>query len=298
MRGGSEFDVKEGIQLKPSDVPRVCPLCGCNNASRPPDRYSQPPWILKRCACGMVYLENPLAYSALAEDMAWEKTYAAEAEARSRRNPILYRASRAPKALWQALLGRDKLVSWVRRYFSPGPVLDVGCAGGHTLERLPAQFVPYGIEISTELSRRAQERFAARGGRVVQGDARSALGQFDAGFFTGVIMTSFLEHESEPRAVLVATARVLRSNAHLIIKVPNFVSWNRALRGRRWCGFRFPDHVNYFTPERLTELVAGSGFRPLRGGIFDRFPTSDSMWMLVAREPQRGGGAAGWGALL
>lgn len=254
--------------------------------------------MLKRCACGMVYLENPPGYSALAEDMAWEKTYAAEAEARHRRNPILYRAARAPKSLWQRLLRRDKLIKWVRRYFSSGPVLDVGCAGGHTLARLPAQFVPYGIEISTELRRLAQERFAARGGRVVQGDALSALSQFDAGFFTGVIMTSFLEHEPEPRAVLVATARVMRADAGLIIKVPNFASWNRALRGGRWCGFRFPDHVNYFAPERLAALVTGSGFRVLRGGIFDRFPTSDSMWLLAAREPLPGSGASGSGTLL
>ena len=266
-------------------VPRACPLCGCGNASRPPDRYSQPPWILKCCSqCGMLYLENPVEYSALENEMAWEKTFAAELEMRRGRNPILYRAARAPKAAWQRLLRRDKLVSWARRYFTSGPVLDVGCAGGHTLERLPGQYIPYGIEISAELSRLAQQRFAPRGGRVVQGDALSALSQFDAGFFTGIIMTSFLEHEPEPRAVLAAAGRVTRPESHIIVKTPNFASWNRAVRGARWCGFRFPDHVNYFTPKLLGKLVAGSGFNVLRFGIFDRFPTSDTMW-LVARRP-------------
>jgi SAM-dependent methyltransferase len=231
----------------------------------------------------MVYLENPVEYSALAGEMAWEKTYVAEAEARRRRNPVLYRAARAPKAMWQRLLGRDKLVRWARRYFAPGPVLDVGCAGGYTLDRLPRRFVPYGIEISTELSRLAQQRFARRGGRVVQGDALSALAQFDAGFFTGAIMTSFLEHEPEPRAVLDAASRVMRTNSRLIVKVPNFASWNRGLRGARWCGFRFPDHVNYFTPKLLTALLAGSGLHVLRFGLFDRFPTSDSMWLVARR---------------
>jgi SAM-dependent methyltransferase len=246
----------------------------------------------------MVYLENPVEYTALAGEMAWEKTFAAEAETRRQGHPILYRVARAPKALWQRLLRRDKLVSWVRRFCAPGPVLDVGCAGGHTLERLPPQFVPYGIEISAELSRLAHERFAPRGGRVVQGDALSALHQFDAGFFTGVIMTSFLEHEREPRAVLAATARVMRPDSRLIVKVPNFASWNRAVRGARWCGFRFPDHVNYFTPTRLATLLASSGFRVLRFGIFDHFPTSDSMWLLARRDPERRCGAADCGALL
>ena len=232
----------------------------------------------------MVYLENPVSYSALAGEMAWEKTYATEAEARRRRHPLLYRAARAPKAAWQRLLRRDKLVRWARRYFAPGPVLDVGCSEGHTLERLPPQFVPYGIEISAELSRRAQQRFAPRGGRVLQGDALSALRQFDAGFFTGVIMTSFLEHEPEPRAVLAAAARVMAADSCLIVKVPNFASWNRVLRRGHWCGFRFPDHVNYFTPRLLSSLVISSGFGVVRFSVPDRFPTSDSMWLVARRK--------------
>jgi len=232
----------------------------------------------------MVYLENPVDYSALSDEMAWEKTYAAEAAIRQGRNPFLYRAARFPKALWQRLIQRDKLISWASRYFTPGPVLDVGCSGGHTLDRLPSQYVPYGIEISAELSRIAQQRFAPRGGRVAQGDALSALGQFDAGFFTGVIMTSFLEHETEPGAVLAAASRVMRPDSCLIVKVPNYGSWNRVVRGARWCGFRFPDHVNYFTPRELQMLLVQTGFSVQRFAIFDRFPTSDSMW-LVARRP-------------
>jgi len=231
----------------------------------------------------MLYLENPVEYSVLEDEMAWEKTYAAEAEARRRRNPDLYRAARAPKALWQHVLRRDKLVCWAERRFAPGPVLDVGCAAGHTLERLPRRFIPYGIEVSAELSRLSHQRFASRGGRVVRGDALSALRQFDAGFFTGAIMTSFLEHEPQPRAVLAATARVLRAESCIIVKVPNFASWNCVLRGARWCGFRFPDHVNYFTPPLLRSLVTESGLRLLRFGISDRFPTSDSMWLVARR---------------
>jgi len=263
---------------------RGCPLCGCDNAAKPPHRYSRPPWILKSCAqCGMLYLENPMDYSALSGEMAWERTYAVEAETRQRRNPLLYRAARLPKALWQRLIGRDKLVSWAKRYFEPGPVLDVGCSGGHTLDRLPLQYVPYGIEISAALSRLAQERFAPRGGRVIQSDALSGLAQFDAGFFTGVIMTSFLEHETGPRTVLAVASRVMRPDSCLIVKVPNYDSWNRAVRGARWCGFRFPDHVNYFTPPKLRTLLAQAGFRVLRFAIFDRFPTSDNMWLVARR---------------
>jgi SAM-dependent methyltransferase len=149
------------------------------------------------------------------------------------------------------------------------------------LERLPSQFIPYGIEISIELSQRAHQRFAPRGGRVIQADALSGLRQFDAGFLSGVIMTSFLEHECEPHAALAAAARAMRPGARLIVKVPNFGSLNRSIKGERWCGLRFPEHVNYFTPRHLDQLLRASGFRVLRFGPFDRFPTSDSMWLLA-----------------
>ena len=73
----------------------------------------------------------------------------------------------------------------------------------------------------------------------------------------------------------------MRDGARLIVKVPNFASWNRRLRGDAWCGFRFPDHVNYFTPETLTLLLRETGFRVARFGVFDRLPTSDTMWLVA-----------------
>jgi SAM-dependent methyltransferase len=231
----------------------------------------------------MLYLENPPQYEALEKDLAWEKTYAAEAEKRRERNPALYKVSRLPKAAWQRAFKRDKLASWARRYFEPGPVLDVGCSDGHTLERLPAQFSPHGVEISLELSRIAGERFAKRGGYVIQADALSGVARFKPDYFTGVIMTAFLEHEADPGGLLKAAAGVMRPGARLIVKVPNYGCWNRPVRGARWCGFRFPDHVNYFTPALLIRLLTASGFRPLHFGILDHFPTSDNMWLVAEK---------------
>jgi SAM-dependent methyltransferase len=231
----------------------------------------------------LLYLENPPEYASLKDELAWEKTYAAELAKRRRRNPVLYHLGRALKFVPERLFKRDKLVSWIRRYFAPGPVLDVGCAGGHTLNRLPPEFVPYGIELSEELCRLANERFSLRGGRALAGDALSVLPKFDAGFFAGIIMTAFLEHEPNPRSVLEATIRVMRPGARVIVKVPNYASWNRLTRGKNWCGFRFPEHVNYFAPAQLTRLFTESGYRVKRFGLLERFPTSDNMWMLAER---------------
>jgi len=263
---------------------RDCPICGRDNRSQPVLIESRSPWHLKRCAgCGLIYLGNPPDYESLEQEFAWEKTWAEEDARRRRRDPVSYHTSRALLAIPKKVFKRDKLMSWVRHYVSPGPVLDVGCSGGHTLERLPPEYIPFGIEVSKQLACLAESRFAPRGGHVVQGSATSALPQFQNEFFTGVIMTSYLEHEVNPRAVLEAARSTMRSGARLVVKVPNYASWNRRVRGARWCGFRFPDHVNYFTPALLVHLLRDSGFRVIRFGLSDRMPTSDNMWLLAEK---------------
>ncbi len=263
---------------------RSCPICGRDNRAQSPHPYSQSPWELKQCAgCGLLYLENPPACEHLECDFAWEKTWAEEDARRRGSRPVLYYAGRGLQAIPKRLFKRDKLMAWVRRYVEAGPVLDVGCAGGHTLLKLPPEYVPYGIEVSRELARLANERFAARGGEVIQGDALSALPKFQPEFFTGLIMTSYLEHEVDPHQALVAAARLMRHGARLIVKVPNYASWNRAVRGAKWCGFRYPDHVNYFTPGLLRRVVREAGLRIARFGFSDRLPTSDNMWLLAEK---------------
>ena len=233
----------------------------------------------------MVYLENPPAYEDLKQELAWERTFAEESIARRERSPVLYKLGRMPKALVQRVFKRDKLSALVRTFVVPGKVLDVGCGWGHTLETLPAEYTPCGIEISVELSAVAQARFAPRGGFCVAADGLSGLRGMDAGLFAGVIMTSYLEHEVQVREVLRETARVMQPHARLIVKVPNYASWNRHLRGARWCGFRYPDHVNYFTPRHLERLMQQSGFRVVRFRVGDRMPTSDTMWMVAEVAP-------------
>ena len=262
-----------------------CPICGAGNLDEPPHPYSSAPWVLKQChACSMLYLENPPAYVELEQEFAWERTFALETEERRQRNAFLYEIGRMPKRLIQAVSKRDKLFALAEAYFGAGPILDVGCADGHVIGDWPEKFTPYGIELSTELSKIASARFSAKGGDVVQGDALSGLRRCPAKYFSGIVMTSFLEHEVNPKEVLVETRRVMAHGAAIVIKVPNYSSWNRFVRGRRWCGFRFPDHVNYFTPGLLVQLLLNAGFRTLRFGLLDHVPTSDTMW-LVASAP-------------
>jgi ubiquinone/menaquinone biosynthesis C-methylase UbiE len=118
---------------------------------------------------------------------------------------------------------------------------------------------------------------------VIQADALSGLKQFADRSFDAVMMRAFLEHETQPRGVLEQTCRVLRPGGFAVIQVPNFGCLNRKVRGARWCGFRFPDHVNYFVPESLREMVTQAGFEIAQFRLRDRLPTSDRMWMVAQR---------------
>lgn len=276
----------ESLSTQPENTAphRRCPVCGEDNQNTPVSPYSQAPWEIKTCSCGCVYLENPPAYAALEEDFAWEKTSHQEEERRKSKRPCAKYISTAWKMFRQKVLKRDKLMTLVRRYIHSGRVLDIGCGGGSTLTRLPSEsLVPYGVEISKALAQQSDQFARARGGWVVQSDAIQGTRSFEPAFFEGVLMSAFLEHEAQPDRLLDELHRVLKPGGMVIIKVPNYGSLNRRFKGKEWCGFRFPDHVNYFTPASLTRLVREKGFSIRQFGFFDRLPTSDNLWMVLEK---------------
>lgn len=262
---------------------RSCPLCGNENADTKPSIYSKDPWIIKMCAqCCLVYLENPPAYEDLEETFAWEKTSHQVSE--KKKESALRRGVRVIEHYKDRLIRRDKLIDLVKQYFPAGLIIDIGCGGGEVMSRLDQQYTPFGVEVSKHLSGRAQQIAKSRGGRVFCGSALVGLDTFEKDFFSAAMMSSYLEHESAPREVLQKILRTLRPGAPLIIKVPNYACLNRIVMGEKWCGFRYPDHVNYWTPETLIKIIRDTGFQIVRFNIWDRFPTSDNMW-LVAHKP-------------
>jgi SAM-dependent methyltransferase len=242
------------------------------------------PWELKICAgCGFAYLENPPSYSGLEEDFAWEKTSAAEETRRHAARPLAKRISNAFRNFRQKILKRDKLLTLLRQHLPRGKVLDVGCGGGGVIARLPDSYEPHGVEISRALARQADALARQRGGSVVQANAVAGLDSFVPDSLDGALLSGFLEHEIQPALLLRGLLRVLRPGAPVIVKVPNYASVNRHVRGAKWCGFRHPDHVNYFTPRSLTQLAVNCGFRVARCTLGDRWPLSDNLWMVLEK---------------
>jgi len=275
---------------------RTHPLLGKDSPTRP-SIYSRPPWLLVECLeTGFVYLANPPEYAQLAEEFAWEKTKPAEHARRIREEPFVAWLSKWTKIIRHAFRRGRRIqreaIQLLVAAANPSPtVLDLGCGGGRTLRGI-AEFakqqcginvVPVGIEISASLAAKAGANLADFGGSVIHGPAVEGLAKLDSSSVDVMLLSSYLEHEVQPLEALKLCYDKLTSGGAMIIKVPNFASLNRRVRQERWCGFRYPDHVNYFTPRSLRMLVEKAGFEVARMNLFDRLPTSDNMWMIARK---------------
>lgn len=242
--------------------------------------YAPTGWLLARCnPCDFVFLRNPPEYEALQEDFAWERTYAAKKQASKGSTPFSPIARQIRNRL---RMHRDKNRAF-RRWFNDGHVLDIGCGDG---VRIAEPMTPYGIELSCELHRRADAHMRSRGGYCIHGAGAQAIWDFQPKMFDGIVMNSYLEHETDALGVLNGAYRALKPSGGVFVRVPNFGSLNRHVIGARWCGFRYPDHVNYFTLKSLRDLAAKAGFST---SLVNRIslPVDDNVSVLLRKNPYK-----------
>jgi len=252
---------------------RNCPACGATKATDIP-AFSRGEWRIGKCdACGFVYLRNPPRYDQLVDEFAWEKTKAEHRSRLQKERPVLMAIDRALAFRWK--FRRDVGSSYLR-IFGQGKVLDVGCGRGLAL---PEPLIPFGIELSAARHAEADANMKKRGGYALFGPAIERLQDFPEGSFDGVLMSSILEHEQHPRALLEGVRRVLSKTGKLYLRLPNYGSSNRKVMGARWGGFRYPDHVNYFTVPQMKRMAEETGYRFRQLNRFS--PFSDNMHILL-----------------
>ncbi len=275
---------------------RVCPILERETKTKVLD-YAPEPWVLRECLeTGLVYLENPPDYAELAENFAWEVTYQQEAERRAQAEPISYALRNRFKKFRSRYLSRDKIggltvSALVNSTAQDLTLLELGCSMGYNLTRVMSclpddvarRCTPIGIEISKKLATTCDRNLKPFGGTCFFDNALSGLARLPENSVDAIILCSYLEHEANPLPTLRRCLERLRPGGSVTIKVPNFDCLSRYLRGRRWCGFRWPDHVNYFTPKTLQALALQAGFQISRMAWIDQNPLSDNMYAVLKK---------------
>lgn len=235
---------------------RPCPACD-GDAVHNIAGFAKGVWRIGACrACDFVFLRNPVTYDELKEDFAWEQTFWSEDKKRRQRRGTLKRLASRLRTLGYRWKGDPQ--AFYLRHLGAGKILDIGCGD---VVRWSKPFVPFGIEISTELAKRADTKMRPLGGRCYQGAGADVIFDLPKQHFDSVMMHSYLEHEVRFRDLLRGCHRVLKRRGRAFVRVPNFASFNRQVSGAKWPGFRYPDHVNYFTPSTLRTAAREAGFR-------------------------------------
>jgi 2-polyprenyl-3-methyl-5-hydroxy-6-metoxy-1,4-benzoquinol methylase len=150
-----------------------------------------------------------------------------------------------------------RMQSVLRREPGPASLLDIGCGRGILIEF----FRKRGWRVlGTQLSRTAAEAARRhRGVEVAVGDLLD-LGLAESSFRV-VTLYHVLEHVPRPDEYLREVHRLLEEGGLLIVEVPNHGGPGfRLLQERHFC-FDYPNHLVFFTPRSLANLLRREGFQ-------------------------------------
>lgn len=149
----------------------------------------------------------------------------------------------------------DRALDRLERHRAPGRLVDLGCWVGFLVSEAGARgWTASGVEPS---------RFAADYARstlgldVITGTLESA--GLPDGAFDAVVMGDVLEHLPSPGDALDRIHALLAPDGVLMLMLPDAGSRVAALLGARWWSV-LPTHVQYFTRESLSRLLARHGF--------------------------------------
>jgi ubiquinone/menaquinone biosynthesis C-methylase UbiE len=153
---------------------------------------------------------------------------------------------------------------WLLARVSPGAlVVDLGCGAGEFASALrEAGAHPIGVDVAREALRRAAERDPALALRLWAPGERLPLDDASADVaWAGEV----LEHVVDLAAWLSEVRRVLRPGGELLFSTPHHgpgVLLGLALSRRRFAEHFEPrgDHVRFFSPATLRELLEDLGF--------------------------------------
>lgn len=254
---------------------RPCRLCG---ASAVP-QYSFEPYVLLVCqSCGLGQLDPlPSAeeldrlYSSVAYFEGTDRAGYADYEQHAQEFTLTFRAK-------------------ARRLLRYGPVrdlLEIGCGPGYFLDAAKREGVARAVGV--DRNPWAVEQARRIGCEAHQGSI-DTIRQDDK--FDAVAMLDVIEHIPDPLPFLADIRTRLRPGGRLLIMTPNLRSLLARVSGRRWVSFKIPEHIYYFTPTSLSDILKRSGFEVVYCRGTGQYVTVDFFLDRLRRIAPRVGGAA------
>lgn len=136
-----------------------------------------------------------------------------------------------------------------------GKLLDIGAATGFFIAIAKKRgFDVTGIELSDFAARKGREN----GLNVITGDLLDI--NFEPGSFDIVTMFDVLEHVPDPKKLIKEVSRILKPNGLIIINTPDAESLWAKILGKRWQLIMPPEHINYFSPQNLSNYLKNNGY--------------------------------------
>jgi SAM-dependent methyltransferase len=148
----------------------------------------------------------------------------------------------------------DDLLRRIELQTTPGSLIEIGSAFGFLLMAAKARgWAVRGYDTSVYASGIARERYG------VDVCAKDFLHADIHDNFDLAVMLDTVEHLIDPVAVILKTARILRSKGLIYLTTGDRASAFARICGRHWRMIAPPLHVHYFTPASISRLLGKAG---------------------------------------
>lgn len=200
----------------------------------------------RRCQnCGTYYLDpHPNSHQL---NQAYGRDYYGEGETKF--NPLTQ---------WIFNFVKKRSLKFFTKHLSAGQqVLDIGCGDGSFLMSLKAikHVELYGLEMEGESAKRC-----AKKAYIHLSVSKFKENLFEESAFDAVTLIHVFEHLPEPKEALIELNRILKTNGHLWIEIPNINSWQFKLFKKHWLHLDPPRHLNMMLPQTLIDELGNMGF--------------------------------------
>lgn len=237
-----------------------CPVCGVPEVS---GSFGLKGFTLGECArCGLLYVQDRLKEETM--DQFYEEEYFGNADELTHGYENYDEMRREREITFKKYLQRI-LPRLTRREL----VIDIGCGYGYFLNAARRHFrLLAGIDISPEALRSADPEYT-----LLCGSFRSEL--FDSDSADLVMICDLIEHLYHPVDFMAEVRQVLHPRGLVCLVTPNRRSLLSRLSGKRWVSFKLPEHVCYYDPVTIGQLLDRAGLKVVACSACGQYATLD-----------------------